>query len=148
MKNDSLEQLYLLAAKFRSAIECSDRRVMFRSFKDFPKGSCAEAAVLLGIYLEDQGFGVFNKMRSFRYEPPPWISHAWLQRGNLVIDITADQFPEIKKKIIVAVNSVWHRTFPNPQTSNYRSIFEDEDGLTDEREKYVSNYRHILSFIE
>lgn len=37
-----------------------------------------------------------------------WISHAWLQAGDIVVDITADQFPEMTNPAIVQENSEWH----------------------------------------
>jgi hypothetical protein len=37
--------------------------------------------------------------------------HGWLQRGNLFVDITADQFKDAPGKVIVEVNSKWHGTF-------------------------------------
>ena len=37
--------------------------------------------------------------------------HAWLQRDNLTVDITADQFPDQPQSVIVALNSDWHKTF-------------------------------------
>lgn len=40
-----------------------------------------------------------------------WTSHAWLQNGNLVIDLTADQFEDAPDAIIVSDSSEWHQTF-------------------------------------
>ena len=39
-----------------------------------------------------------------------WSSHAWLQCDCLIVDITADQFPEISDTVIVRENSEWHAT--------------------------------------
>lgn len=38
-------------------------------------------------------------------------SHAWIKRGDIIIDITADQFDEIKASVIVAKASLWHDSF-------------------------------------
>jgi len=53
-------------------------------------------------------------------------SHAWLQRGNLIIDITADQFPEVEDPVIVTTRSPWHEQFEGePQhVADYR-IYDD-----------------------
>jgi hypothetical protein len=37
--------------------------------------------------------------------------HGWLEQNGLIVDITADQFPEVDKPVIVADNSQWHETF-------------------------------------
>jgi len=53
-------------------------------------------------------------------------SHAWVQRGPLIVDITADQFPEIKEAVIVTTTSTWHRTFEleNQGLADYRKYDE------------------------
>ena len=38
-------------------------------------------------------------------------SHAWLEADGVIVDITADQFPEVDDKIIVTSHSDWHGTF-------------------------------------
>lgn len=37
-----------------------------------------------------------------------WSSHAWLQSGELIVDITADQFPDVDARVIVLERSAWH----------------------------------------
>jgi hypothetical protein len=37
-------------------------------------------------------------------------SHAWLDRDGLAIDITADQFGDARRRVIVEYGSAWHRT--------------------------------------
>ncbi|MGO7360229.1 hypothetical protein ACCS66_37055 [Rhizobium ruizarguesonis] len=44
-------------------------------------------------------------------EGDDWHSHAWLQQDGAIIDITADQFPEIDQAVIVATDSSWHDEF-------------------------------------
>jgi len=38
-------------------------------------------------------------------------SHAWIKQGDIIIDITADQFDEIKAPIIETKASPWHDSF-------------------------------------
>lgn len=40
-----------------------------------------------------------------------WGTHAWLQRNDLIIDITADQFDDVKIPVVVAKNPSWYRGF-------------------------------------
>lgn len=46
-----------------------------------------------------------------------WSSHAWLQKGDLIVDVTADQFPDAPSAVIVAAPSPWHRNFDVTDTS-------------------------------
>lgn len=38
-------------------------------------------------------------------------SHAWIKQGDIIIDITADQFDEIETPVIVTNASAWHNRF-------------------------------------
>lgn len=102
------------AVRVRRAIEsiaCEDLPI---TFSHFPSGACGDASLLLGTYLEDQcGFGSFDYISGERgsHDQGTWTSHAWLQRGDLVVDITADQFPDAPAPVIVAAPSLWHRAF-------------------------------------
>lgn len=64
---------------------------------------------LLGTYLIEHGFGPFDYALGERGSL--WCTHAWLRRGQLDVDITADQFADAPGPIIVCVKSSWHRTF-------------------------------------
>jgi len=76
---------------FRHAIEACDRSALPITFENFPAGSCGDAALILGKYLEERGFGLFDYVLGER----GGRSHAWLQRGHLVVDITGDQFDDM-----------------------------------------------------
>lgn len=39
------------------------------------------------------------------------VSHAWLADGDLIVDITADQFADSPEPVIVSVASSWHKSF-------------------------------------
>lgn len=62
---------------------------------------------MLGHYLKAQGFGTFYYVLGKREEH----SHAWLQQGEIIIDITADQFPEVDHAVIVTATPTWHGGF-------------------------------------
>src|SRR5438874_2120009 len=61
--------------------------------------------LLLGNYLTEQGMGDFEYIAGERgnkaADPPTWMSHAWIRQGRIVIDITADQFPEVAESVII-----------------------------------------------
>ncbi|MGD0278201.1 MAG: hypothetical protein ABSC11_02715 [Smithella sp.] len=105
----NIEKIRESATDFRNAIEvCAPSLGII--FESFPRGSCGETVLLLGTYLIEQGLGEFQYMLvdyGIRKDLN-WSSHAWLQLDNLVVDITADQFPEITEKVIVQEFSKWH----------------------------------------
>ena len=119
----NIEAIVKSAASFRMAIE-KVKHTLGVSFVDFPRGSCGDATPLLGTYLINQGLGTFDYRLGTRgcHEDDSWFSHAWLQKDNLVVDITADQFPDITQKVIVKYDSGWHQTFDseNEHVADYR----------------------------
>lgn len=62
-------------------------------------------------YLKVQGLGSFDYVLGKRGKGGKRHSHAWLQQGPIIVDITADQFPEIDHAVIVSDGSVWHAAF-------------------------------------
>lgn len=113
LKTSFLDKLRNESLIFREAIEnCSSELGI--TFKYFPKGSCGDTSILLGTYLMDKQYGQFYYMNSEIGEIsstglPVFKSHAWLQNeGNIIVDITADQFPDIAEKVIVSYGSDWH----------------------------------------
>lgn len=103
-----LDKIRQLATEFRLAIEaCTEVRKLIYTLKDFPSGSCGDATLLLAKYLEENGCGKFSYYLGGRSKH----SHAWLQRGNLIVDITADQFEDQTQSVIVTVDQGWHSHF-------------------------------------
>ena len=107
MTSPDLQRLHIECERFRHALISADKRFLPITLRDFPFGACGDATLLLAKYLDQQGFGLFDYMLGNRGEH----SHAWLQRGELIVDITADQFPDVVETIIVTTNSPWHLTF-------------------------------------
>jgi hypothetical protein len=104
---DCMDKLHALASAFRRAILSCDPKALPTRPLDFPRGTCGEATLLLAKYLEEQGCGRFNYVLGQRDNK----SHAWLQRGDLIVDITADQFADQPASVIVTAESPWHRGF-------------------------------------
>src|SRR5690606_14776331 len=73
-----------------------------------------------------------------------WVSHAWLYRDGLIVDITADQFPEVVSKVIVTTDSPWHRTFDVTIEHIADCRIYDERATT----RLERMYRKIVSKIE
>ncbi len=90
--------------------------------QDFPWGSCGDATPLLGAYLVEHGFGSFSYALGSRH-PNGHHSHAWLEADGVIVDITADQFPEVDQKVIATRQSAWHAAFERdeePHPAHYR----------------------------
>src|ERR1700742_3783537 len=107
MKDIDIEVLKTTASKFRKAIEACDKKVLPLWMRDFPRGACGNTSLLLAKYLQHSGFGLFNYVCGNRGEQ----GHAWLQKGKLIVDITADQFEEIQESVLVTIDRHWHKQF-------------------------------------
>jgi hypothetical protein len=112
--------------------------------QDFPVGACGDAVPLLGTYLAEQGFGTF--MYALGLRACDGInrehSHAWLEADGIIIDITADQFPEVHRKVIVTTRSDWHETFAREKVKD-RADYRIYDEFTVKR--LDAAYRAILA---
>jgi len=101
------------ARRMRSALEALPRDKLPITMSVFPAGSCGDVSLLLGAYLKDSGIADFEYVSGARgsHNDNTWTTHAWLVRGSLIVDITADQYEDAPGKIIVSEDSPWHRTF-------------------------------------
>lgn len=102
-----MDQLDNLARRFRDAIEATPRSQLPITVQSSPHGACGDATLLLGHFLKLQVLGTFDYVLGEKGDH----THAWIQHGDIIIDITADQFTEIDQAVIVAANSVWHEQF-------------------------------------
>jgi hypothetical protein len=102
------ERVTEIAFAVRSAIEaCTPDELPWRAF---PKGACGDTCLILGQVLHDEGFQGAEYIcgNKYRSDGKPY-SHAWLRYEGLIIDITADQFPDVEEKVIVSSESKWHK---------------------------------------
>lgn len=115
------------ARRFRGAIERAPRKALGISFERFPRGACGDATPLLGTYLLEQGLGPFQYVLGERAtrDPdghPSTESHAWLEAGELLVDITADQFGDYPPVIVRYGRAAPHDSFDARalHTADYR----------------------------
>ncbi|WP_344607120.1 hypothetical protein [Sporichthya brevicatena] len=95
------------ASHFRAAL-LQTPGLTLPALADFPNGSCGDASELLGQYLRDCGHGEWLLVSAARYDPE-YRTHAWLTREDLILDITADQFPEMHAyPVFMQQGSLWH----------------------------------------
>jgi hypothetical protein len=112
MSDELRERLVQLATAFCDAIERADRPRLGITFESFPCGSCGDASLLLAHFLGEHGFADVTYVLGERGQVNvDWTSHAWLRVDGFIVDITADQFPDMDQRVIVARDSPWHDTF-------------------------------------
>jgi hypothetical protein len=113
--------LKLLATAFRRAIEESDLRSE-EGFREFPRGACGDASLLLSEFLRGHGFTQIDYVEGWaRTGPQAHGSHTWLEIGGTIVDITADQFPRRPAPpIIVTSDRSWHAHFAEQNRSEAR----------------------------
>ncbi len=104
-----LERIYALAEQCRSLIEASRRDELSVPMRCFPSGSCEPTCLHLEAWLSKFDETGFQLKGCFWSEPGGnhW-SHIWLQRDDLIVDITADQFDSCNNGVIVSRSSDWH----------------------------------------
>ncbi len=102
-----MDELKNAASRFRELIVGTPKNSLPISLQGFPNGSCGDATLLLGHYLAEQGYGEFRYYLGWRGGK----SHAWLQSGSVIVDITADQFEDFDDPVFVSDRSPWHDCF-------------------------------------
>jgi hypothetical protein len=109
MENYVIEDIRSISRAVRGALEESSA-VWPQFWPGFPGGACSDASLVLGAILDDAGHSGFECAWGEIVGPNGTRpSHGWLQRGDLIVDITADQFDEVTDAVIVSTDSVWHR---------------------------------------
>lgn len=107
----------------------------------FPRGACGVACDLLAEYLWRHDHGPWR----YRWgvAKAPRGSHAWLEQGDVIVDITADQFEEITAPVLITTNPAWHLQFRPGPSKRLASLAErDLDGSM-----LRADYRRMLDLI-
>lgn len=141
MQQDA-EEIREAAKVFRAAIlRCA--RSDLPTMKDFPRGSCGDASILLGQYLFDHSLGLWEYVGGER--EPDLHSHAWLELGGLIVDITADQFEDVGEPVIVTRDRSWHMQFKYPEPRHPARIGEYDPST----QRWLwPIYRHLQQVLE
>jgi ribosomal protein S27AE len=98
-----MEELIGLVVDFRARLEQYDQDHGL-TLQSFPNGACGDASILLAHHLALHGFGPYRYVCGRHGD----ASHVWLTAGDVIIDITADQFADFDEPVFVAVLSSWH----------------------------------------
>lgn len=105
--------IHQLACRLRTCFEGMPADELPRDLRGFPVGACSAAALMLGALLSDHGYPDFELVFADRgsRENGDYETHAWLEGGGFIVDITADQFPDGPGPDVVAAESPWHQLF-------------------------------------
>jgi hypothetical protein len=125
------------ARQFRTAIVAAlplGDAVMDR----FPAGTCGDVSVLLGQYFADSSMGSWTYRSGMRDDH----SHAWIQCGRLIADITADQFVDVNDEVVVTRDRTWHAGFSPIAGDSHPALIDVYDDRT--RQRLRSIYERIL----
>ena len=109
MVHNEIQELVLA---FRAAILSIPSSQRPLGLSKFPSGACGDTSLLLGAYLNDLGEPGYSYAVGCRgsHASDTQQTHAWLQRQNLVIDLTCDQFNDAPSGFVFQ-NSSWHQQF-------------------------------------
>lgn len=108
---DERQRIAELAADFRNRLDRADKTLLPVQFRNFPVGACEPTSILLAQFLADRGHPGFRVIAApyiTNDQPELWYSHVWIGRGDLLVDITADQFNMDFAPVIVEPHSDWH----------------------------------------
>jgi len=117
-----------LCSQFRNAIIAYGIEKLPITFHGFPKGSCGDASLLLGKYIDEMGLGQFDYVCG----ELGWQSHAWLEKNGIIVDITADQFADVDEEIIVTDSNDFHKRFKEKSRQPYIVSFGNDNFVDSE----------------
>jgi hypothetical protein len=139
-ESDYIKYLNHYSMKFRTAIINCDPNILPVNLRNFPAGACGDASLLLGEYLKLKGFSPLEYVVGFRGEQ----SHAWLELGGILIDITADQFESIEEAVIVTNDKSWYKQFKqfSRSSTNIKLKYKNE---RETLERLLDAYRNIVA---
>lgn len=126
---------------FRAALQKTTPRPV--GLKDFPDGACGDTSELLADFLRFSGFGnpVFVSGRNGDHTS----THAWLELGDLIVDITADQFDDVDDQIIVTTDRTWYEArFPSVISHRPAGLAHWDGPTHAEVARYYSRVKQVL----
>ena len=104
---------------------------------------------MLGQYLSDSGLGTWSYRSGT--QSVLFATHAWVERNDMIVDITADQFADISEPVIVTADRTWHDTrFPSGPSRKAANLnwFGSHDNRADALADYETLKRRADSLRE
>ncbi|MBZ6072034.1 hypothetical protein [Aeromonas schubertii] len=119
-----LDELHRLASQLRTALNQIAWSQMPDGFKDFPAGTCNSISNVLAEHLYTCGVTGVELVIGSNMQLG---SHAWLEISGIIVDITADQFPDISASVLVTTDHQWHSQFEENEGDRPIAGFSDDD---------------------
>ena len=111
------------AALLRLAIEECQLERHLQVMATFPSGCCRPTSQLLAKYLVTEAkipmVSFVSGQRTHSGGGKGWESHVWVTAGGHIVDITADQYPEVSETVLVTDDPSWHDTFTTQRQLPY-----------------------------
>ena len=142
MMQDSMDvnEIKKIVANFRNAIFKTKDISPLIGLRDFPEGGCGDSSLLLGHHLNKLGYESLLYISGYKGD----CSHAWIEMGNLIVDITADQFEEIDEEVVVTTSDKWHCEW----IEDSRQVININDFDDNFRKKFLLAYNQIVLNLE
>jgi len=87
----------------------------------FPTGSCGNVCEILAHWLAMKGVKDLVVVTGKRGK----LSHAWLEKGYLIIDITADQFSDGPASVFISTERSFHDSFSDEIQTYQPSLIDN-----------------------
>ena len=111
-------RLEALAAAARAGLESVAPAELGIGFESFPRGTCGAVSELMGrIVLERTGLEGIYVCGEAHPHLREQQSHAWLEVGGFIVDLTHDQFVGTGVSGWVLSNSPWHALFQRDENA-------------------------------
>lgn len=140
MDKNTLSDLHKACLEFRNAIIKSSKENLSIGFQSFPLGSCGDASLVLGFYLESKGLGVFDYVCGKRNG----YTHAWLEKDGIILDITGSQFEDCNIDVYVGEKNLFYMSFEESFRHTYFDSLKGKSMISDVLYK---DYRIICKLI-
>ncbi|MGW1543227.1 hypothetical protein ACWCPM_23810 [Streptomyces sp. NPDC002309] len=110
---NDLDRVRSEAGRARLALEVGPRP---EPLARFPRGACRLTSLALAAHLKRSGLGEWQLHSGVRVDNVTGAAptHAWLERGPLLLDITADQFDALPLRlgpVFLGTSRRWHDQF-------------------------------------
>jgi hypothetical protein len=104
--------LICVAKTCRDAFERADLSSAPGYLPQFPRFCCEWAASIIGYFLQDECKLHPIRICASRAVPDRQdAGHHWIEVNAIIIDITADQFPDQSEPVMVLKDSKWHQSW-------------------------------------
>jgi hypothetical protein len=134
---------------FRSAVaKLTPFEQRFASLRGFPTGCCRDASFLLARMLDRCfGFTAIEYVWGSRGAEADWHTHGWLEIDGWIVDVTADQFPEVSLPVIVARpdSSQFHTSFQCQKRTPYPDFWSFHEEAASDFDLALRRIFQVLS---